>query len=282
MNKCEQKHLQKAKELKNDEFYTFYKDIENELQNYKDQLKDKIIYCNCDNPKYSNFYKYFKDNFKDLKLKLLISTYYNQNSTSKKTIFNGIKETTINLKEDGSFKSIECLNILKDIDIVVTNPPFSLFREYIDLLHKSNKKFLILGSFLATTYRDVFPLIQQGKINLGFNINILNFKLPDQTIKKVDVCWFTNLKTNIYRILISDAKYKDYTYTKYDNFDAIEIPKLKVLPIDYKGYMGVPITFLKYYNKNEYELVKFRKGYDGKDLMVNGKCQFSRIIIKKK
>ena len=175
-------NLHKARKTKNDEFYTFYEDIQKEIENYKDYLENKIVYCNCDNPEYSQFWKYFKDNFKKLKIKKLISTYLSDN-IAYKTDYNGITIEKTKLSGNGSFNSEECLSILKEVDVVITNPPFSIFSEYLSSLINNNKKFLVIGNKNAVIYKDVFPYIRDNKVSLGFN-NITKFYQPDGEIKK--------------------------------------------------------------------------------------------------
>lgn len=292
------KNLHNAKKQKKDEFYTLYEDIEKELQHYPEQLKDKIIYCNCDDYENSNFYKYFKDNFKKLQLKELIATGYDINTKQGKYAkYNGFVEYTNN-NFNGDFRSEECIELLKQADIVVTNPPFSLFREYVAQLVEYEKKFLIIGNMNAITFKEIFPLIKDNKLWWGVSLNgtKCNFIVPEKYEgdnvfvengvrygKVNNAIWFTNLehkKRN--QELILYKQYSEEYYPKYDNYDAIEVSKVAEIPVDYDGVMGVPITFLDKYNPNQFEIVKFRKGDDDKDLSVNGKSPYFRILIKKK
>lgn len=283
--KSNNKNLQKAKNAKNDEFYTQLEDIEREVKNYKDQLKDKVIYCNCDNPEWSNFWKYFKDNFKDLGIKKLISTYYEEGKITYKTIYDGKDIVKTKLKGDGDFRSDECLEILKTSDVVITNPPFSLFREFIDVLIENNKEFIIIGSQNAITYKETFNYMKNNKLWLGYSA-VREFKKPDGTVQKFgNICWFTNLKTIKRKNILSlNNKYSRDKYPKYDNFDAINVNKITEIPYDYNGIMGVPITFMDKYNPKQFKIVGNEytlnipkgRGY------VNGKKIYSRIFIKKR
>lgn len=282
-------NLKKAKKEKNDEFYTQLTDIEKELRHYKKHFKDKIVFCNCDDPEYSNFWRYFSLNFEELGLKKLIATHYEPHKQSYKLemwkdeagVHSGIKT----LKENGDFRSTESLELLQEADIVVTNPPFSLFREYIDKLMKYEKKFLIIGNKNAITYKEFFPLLKENKVWIGYN-SPTEFTLPDGTItKKISglTRWYTNL--DIDKRHEDITLYRHYTpeeYPKYDNYDAIEVSKVSDIPCDYDGAMGVPITFMDKYNPDQFEIIKFRKGNDDNDLMVNGKWPYFRILIKRK
>jgi hypothetical protein len=203
------------------------------------------------------------------------------------------------LRGDGDFRSLECVNLLKQADIVVTNPPFSLFREYVAQLMAYNKKFLIIGNQNAITYKEIFKLIKENKIWLGNNSGAWKFEVPfEKSLEEnskvtVDsngkcwqsfgnICWFTNLSHNKRNEkLILYKNYIPEEYPKYDNYDAIEVSKTAEIPMNYNGVMGVPITFLDKYNPEQFEIVKFRKGDDDKDLSINGKCPYFRILIKK-
>lgn len=301
---AQNKNLHAAKRNKNDEFYTQLTDIERELCHYKEHLKDKVIFCNCDDPIESDFIKYFALNFKHLKLKKLISTHYEVNKASYKIeITSGINKIEelntidkIPLKQNGDFRSPECIEILKEVDVVVTNPPFSLFREYVAQLIGYNKKFLIIGSMNAITYKEIFPLIKENQLWLGNN-SIKEFFQPDGTIKKFgNILWYTNLshkKRNEELILYKTYVGNEKEYPKYDNYDAIEVSKIKDIPIDYTDTMGVPITFLNKYNPKQFEIVSsndYRKNdkvpfkshglIKDKDGAVNGTLVYVRILIK--
>ena len=319
--KATNKLLQKAKESKSDEFYTQFSDIENELKHYKDPFKDKIIYCNCDDPRTSNFFRYFSSNFKELGLKKIIASCYRK---QERNLFNTkefeicffyeysgtqdekIKPNSndiIHFKGDGDFRSPESIELLKQADIVVTNPPFSLFREYVEQLFKYDKEFLIIGNINAITYKEIFKLIKENKAWLGINLGrgISGFIVPEHyelygTEARIDslgnrivspnnCLWLTNLDTSKRHKDITFAKKyfgNEIEYPQYDNYNGINVNKTKDIPLDYTGAIGVPITFLHKYNPEQFEIIKFRKGSDEKDLSINGKCPYFRILIKKR
>ena len=312
--------LQKAKESKKDEFYTQLCDIERELQYYQTRFHDKVVYCNCDDPRVSNFFRYFATNFHKLGLKKLIASCYRESTNdlfetreAEKGFFceytgeagdNNMPEIEIQyLKGDGDFRSEESINLLKQSDVVVTNPPFSLFREYVAQLVKYGKQFLIIGNVNAITYKEIFDFIQRDKAWLGVNLGrgISGFIVPDnyehygtevcvnsegQTIIATNSClWLTNLELpQRYEDLNLSKEYQgnEDKYPKYDNCDGINVNKTVDIPRDYHGLMGVPITFLHKYNPEQFEIIRFRKGDDNKDLRVNGKCPYFRILIKNK
>ena len=310
-----------AKSSKKDEFYTQLSDIESELKHYNEHFKNKVVFCNCDDPRISNFFNYFSYNFENLGLKKLVTTCYkNQEKDlfgqeeSENAVFleytgdkNGNKipdaeEIGVKpLKGDGDFRSKESIDLLKQADIVVTNPPFSLFREYVDQLVKYEKKFLIIGNINAITYKEIFKLIKENKAWLGINMGrgISGFIVPDhyelygtetnidslgnRIISPNNCLWLTNLDTfKRHEDIVLTKKYhgNEIEYPKYDNYDAINVNKTQDIPMDYDGFMGVPITFLHKYNPEQFELIKFRKGNDEKDLSINGKCPYFRILIK--
>lgn len=259
-------NLKKARINKNDEFYTLLEDIKKECDHYINQFEDKIIYLNCDNPEFSNFWKYFSENFENFKLKKLISTHYEkEKQTYKMEIFKDNNEicTTINkLSGNGDFRSPECIELLKEADIVVTNPPFSLFPEYVAQLVEYKKKFLIIGNLNAIIYKNIFPLLKANKIWLGYE-HPVEFITPDKNTKKVLTRWYTNLKVKkIYKKIELKKKYNPDDYPKYDNFDAIEVGKIKDIPCNYKGIMGVPITFLDKYNPEQFEIINISGNID--------------------
>lgn len=325
------KNLHDAKSNKKDEFYTQLADIEKELRHYKEHYKNKTVLCNCDDPRVSNFFHYFSYNFEVLGLKKLITTCYkNQNSElfsehkSEKAIYLeyygdkndnrvpnpeeiGIKH----LEGDGDFRSAECVELLKQADIVVTNPPFSLFREYVAQLIEFDKKFVIIGSFNAITYKEIFKIIKENKIWLGYGFSNGNayFETPhtkefangvynEETglVKFRNVTWFTNLDIQKrHEDLILYKKYSPEEFPKYDNYDAINVDKVANIPIDYEGAMGVPITFLNKYNPDQFDIISsndirinentpFKEHglIKDKDGTINGKATYVRIIIKKK
>jgi len=327
-------HLRKANKSKNDEFYTQLSDVEKEVRHYKEQFKDKVVFCNCDDPRVSNFFHYFSYNFEQLGLKKLITTCYkNQNrdlfseNNSERAIYLeytadkdgnnvpdpeeiGIKQ----FKSDGDFRSEECIELLKQSDIVVTNPPFSLFREYVAQLVKYEKKFLIIGTWNAITYKEIFKLIKNNKLWLGVNSNrnFSGFIVPkhyplhgtearidengNRIVSSNNTCWFTNLEiTKRHEELILYKTYNEAEYPKYDNYDAINVNVTKDIPCDYNGAMGVPITFIDKYNPDQFEIVSandIRVGENvpfkehglikDKEGAINGKPTYVRIVIKNK
>lgn len=311
--------LKQARKNKNDEFYTQLGDIEEELKHYKDFFKNKVVLCNCDDPRVSNFFHYFSYNFEYLGLKKLITTCYkNQDmnlfsrNDSEKAIYleyegdkNGDRIPSIDeigikqLKGDGDFRSKECIELLKQADVVITNPPFSLFREYVAQLIEYNKKFIIIGNKNAITYKEIFKLIKENKLWLGYrNINKdMWLFLPEdeekyekivdgKKMKHIMACWYTNVETTKrYQRLDLYKKYTLDEYPKYDNYDAINVDKVDDIPMDYNGVMGVPITFLDKYNPNQFEILGLddhRVAWRGRGPDLNGKCIYRRIIIRKK
>jgi len=317
------KNLHAAKRNKNDEFYTQLADIENELKNYEDHFKGKTVLCNCDDPFVSNFFDYFGRNFEYLGLKRLITTCYrnydkdinkfdnsqgdvdlirdyidkDEKSPSIYLIYDGDQNDNKrhdpeeigvkDLKGDGDFRSDECIELLKESDIVVTNPPFSLFREYLAQLIKYEKKFLIIGNTNATTYKEIFPLIRDNKIWWGVNPRGIDFNTPEGEKINVNAVWFTNLphkKRNEELLLVQTYKRNEKDYPKYDNYDAIEVSKVVNIPKDYDGVMGVPITFLDKYNPKQFEIIgnEYILNIDKGRGYINGKRMYSRIFIKRK
>ena len=336
------KDLAQAKDAKKDEFYTKLDDIAKELKNYRPYFKDKVVFCNCDDPYESNFFKYFALNFNALGLKKLIATCYNgspiagdelplifeiEESEPKKIAYK-VEITEVHdynndgainladvqyliqneknvlsiLKGNGSFDSTESIELLKEADIVVTNPPFSLFREFLSLLDKHGKQFIIIGNTNALTYKETFKMFQEDKIRTGYtNFNVgMFFQVPDtyekfhhiengRKVARVSTsCWFTNLpvsKHNEDLIL-----YKHYTpeeYPTYDNYDGINVNTYTDIPCDYDGVMGVPVTFLDKFNPEQFEIVgamtttkvdEYNYGYP----YVNGVKIYARILIKRK
>jgi len=288
------RNLQEAKSLKNDEFYTQLKDIENELRHYRHHFKDKVVYCNCDDPKVSNFFKYFALNFQQLGLKKLISSCYRNmdedlfsEGDSEKAIWleyegelnenmpDDSKVKVHEFKGDGDFRSEESIKLLEEADIVVTNPPFSLFREYIAQLMAYDKQFLVLGNYNAVTYKEIFPLIKDNKLWLGYHSGGLMFRVPSDAPDKSstlygedgnkyqkfgNITWYTNLPiAKRYENLILYKKYEGHNYPKFDNYDVVEVSKVKDIPLGFDGVMGVPITFLDRYNPDQFEIVGISK-----------------------
>ena len=303
--KAKNVNLHNAKENKKDEFYTQIPDIERELKHYKTHFKGKTVFCNCDDPEWSNFWKYFHLNFEHLGLKKLITTHYHRTEKTYKMEYEGENDNDTavgkitSLKQNGDFRSSECIELLKQADIVVTNPPFSLFREYIGQLMEYHKKFVVIGSMNAITYKEIFPLIQNNELWLGngFKAGNAYFRVPTDTassyakgvydettglVKFRNCHWFTNLDIQKRHEPIDLIDhYSPEKYPKYDNYDAIEVSKVLNIPLDYDGVMGVPISFLDKYCPEQFEIIKFRKGNDDKDLSVSGKCPFFRILIRK-
>ena len=289
-DKAQNKNLNQAKTNKKDEFYTQLSDIERELKYYKQHFKNKVVYCNCDDPRVSNFFHFFSYNYEKLGLKKLIATCYkNQNmdlfsqNDSEQAIYleytgdkngNNVPDPSEigikTLKGDGDFRSKECIELLKQADIVVTNPPFSLFRDYVAQLIEFDKKFVIVGHQNAITYKEIFPLIKDNKLWLGYGFkggagHFINEHYEDYAtatdrkegmIRVSGVHWFTNLEINKrHEDLILYKNYTREEYPKYDNYDAIEVSKTKDIPVDYDGVMGVPITFMDKYNPDQFEIL---------------------------
>lgn len=326
-------NLHKAKKAKADEFYTQLSDIENECKHYKEHFKGKTILCNCDDPRVSNFFFYFSQNFEYLGLKKLIATCYKSRDINlfsegkaEKAVYivyegdkNGnhkVEDSELDIKElqyDGDFRSDECKELLKEADIVVTNPPFSLFREYVAQLIEYDKKFLIIGHQNAIKYKEIFRLLKENKIWLGYGFKggaghfISKYQdiatagdHREGMIRVSGVTWFTNLEHNKRHEKL--ILYKEYNpeenpeeYPKYDNYDAIEVGKTKDIPMNYDGVMGVPITFMDKYNPEQFEIIwTTDRGGDGMlehlklphsrydAPVVAGKGLYSRIFIRKK
>jgi len=364
------KNLANAKKVKNDEFYTQYSDIQKEIAAYleysPDVFRGKVVYCNCDDPFESNFFRYFVLNFNNLGLKQLITTSYKPSPvantqlglfgddktltkskgrpkvTANKFIINEVHDIDgdgeFNLKDvakqlkankhnewtplegDGDFRSNESINLLKQSNIVVTNPPFSLFREYIKQLVDYDKKFLIIGNMNAITYKEVFPLLKVNKVWLGNNYKVnagaMFFEIPEKIAnldqvreiktnesgKKVYITrvqgirWFTNLdhgRRHQPLQLMTKAEVIKFTtkkpFEKYENYDAIEISLVKNIPSDYKGVMGVPVSFLDSYNPDQFEILGSNRGVDqdpnkiyGRGSYMNGKEVYKRLFIRHK
>ena len=248
-------NLLKAKKVANDEFYTQYEDIAKEIEHYKEHLKGKVVYCNCDIPYFSNFHKYFLDNFKELELKGLIVTGYIKNGNGKCSIYDGETSTDYDLLGDGDFRGDECIDMLQKADVVITNPPFSLFREFIKVVD-NDKDFIVVGSKNAITYKDVFPLIMNDDMFIGAK-EPNNFITPSGETKLVNGLsrWFTSFNVRSNEYLELTKEYNESEYPKYDNYNAINVNKTKNIPKDYYGVMGVPITFLDKYNPKQFEIL---------------------------
>ncbi len=324
--------LTAAKRAKKDEFYTQRVDIENELRHYKAHFKDKVVLCNCDDPRQSEFFKYFVENFEKLGLKRLIATCYKSQDVDLFSqgdceraicqVYEGDKNGNMVLDDDevgvrvlngdGDFRSEECIEILKEADIVVTNPPFSLFREYVEQLIKYRKKFVIIGNQNAITYKEIFPLLKNNEVWIGYKFGDMAFKVPadsepratrywqDESGQKWrsmgNVCWYTNL--DIQKRHEKLPLYKKYTpeeFPRYDNYDAINVDKTADIPYDYNGAMGVPITFIDKYNPEQFEILDANdyRSHEGvpckphglikdKDGAIDGKPKFARILIRRR
>ena len=347
--------LTDARKIKNDEFYTQYFDIESEMNAYvefnPDVFRNKTILLPCDDPEWSNFTKYFACNFERFGLKKLISTSYAKGVGNKQlTLFEeqsplydakkhetrgklftltrdadgsgsiDIDDIEFNgyLEGDGDFRSEEVCRLRDEADIIITNPPFSLFREFMNWIINAKKRFIIIGNQNAITYKEVFPLLKDDKIWLGapFPSGNAYFDVPEDADISVyakgvfdpetmrlhfrNCRWFTNidygkrheilqLDTMTHNLKFNkklrkkfENEYGKLEYPRYDNYDAIEVPFTECIPSDYDGVMGVPISFLDKYNPNQFEIIKFRKGNDDKDLSVNKKCPYFRILIRKR
>ena len=315
--------LNSAKRNKKDEFYTQLVDIERELRHYRNHFGGKVVYCNCDDPYVSAFFEYFTKNFEFLRLKKLVTTCYksqqmdlfsqNDSEQAIKLEYTGGAPNSLptpddigvtHLKGDGDFSSKECTAILKKADVVVTNPPFSLFSEYVAQLASLDKRFIIIGHQNAITYKDVFPLLKENRMWLGYGFkrNMAHFIAPhyEDTASDADhreglirvsgVVWYTNLdhkKRHEELILVKRYRGNEDEYPRYDNYDAIEVSRTQDIPMDYAGVMGVPITFLTKYNPEQFELLGSNRGIDqdpngiyGKGSYLNGKETFKRLFIR--
>ena len=318
--------LSQAKKGKKDEFYTQLADIEAELKHYRGHFVGKTVLCNCDDPRMSNFFFYFVLNFHHLGLKKLITTCYknqNPNSCSKNTskqavylVYEGedigsppnpnIAGLVHPLQGDGDFRSPECIKFLEEADIIVTNPPFSLFREYVAQLIEYEKKFIIIGNINAVTYKEIFPLIQTDQIWLGpsihsgdrefevpssYPLTAAGIRIDDQGrryIRVKGVRWFTNLDfPQRHQALILHKKYRPEEYPHYDNYDAINVDKTTDIPCDYDGVMGVPITYLDKHNPDQFEIIGIDRYVEdnpipGRRFTILGKEIYARILIRKR
>ena len=276
-------NLHTAKKNKSDEFYTQLSDIEKELMHYRDYLKGKKVFLNCDDPKESNFWRYFSLNFDFLGLEKLTSTHYDaDHPTYRLDMYKDktgkIQTVQTDLQQNGDFRSPEAIDVLKESDVVVTNPPFSLFREYVEQLMEYQKDFIILGTVNAVTYKDFFSYIQKNKIWTGALFNkVFEFQVPEhyplngsrtriddegnKFISVPGIAWYTNIDmSKRHEDLILWKEYKEEDYPKYDNYDAINVNKVKDIPMDYDGAIGVPITFLDKHNPNQFEILGLTNG----------------------
>ena len=331
-------NLHKAKAVKNDEFYTQISDIENELKNYEKYFKGKHIFCNCDDPEFSNFWRYFALNFKRLDIKRLTSTHYSDDNGKsyrmdmfkevpkeylKRQTFITLEESGIELplgyitqlEGNGDFRSDESITILEESDIVVTNPPFSLFGDYVTQLMEYNKKFIILGSQNALTTNQIFPLLKDNKLWAGVYAGNMKFRVPNRDEYKragarfwIDdkgdywrslgnICWFTNLDHyKRHENIILYKKYNDDEYPVFDNYNAINVDKISDIPEDYTGVMGVPVTYLYKHNPSQFDIVgqthSGDKSLEVESLrtspsnrhrgMINGVQKYARVLIRRK
>lgn len=292
-------NLNNAKLRKNDEFYTRMCYIDKCIAPRANYFENKIIYCNCDDPEKSNFYKFFKNNFETLKLKSLISTFYNPDGIAYKTIFNGGGgEASLKLNGNGDFRSEECVEILKECDVVVTNPPFSLLKEYIPLLMNWHKKFLIIAPMLSLTMKDTFSYFRDEKIDFYLEIeHPIDFDTPNNECKKFNnTYWVGNLfKINDDRKLNLTKAYNPSLYLELDNYKSIEINRLSHIPKNYYLPMAVPITYMLFHDKNQFKIIGISRKWDEKnikdvfkyntkqfDAILNGKRLFNRLIIQRK
>ena len=303
-------NLHSAKRAKNDEFYTRLEDVEAELQHYPNAFRGKVVYLNCDDER-SAFWKYFSQHFEELGLKELVATKYPEGLLFRLKTVGGTVEV-VDMEGDGDFRSPECIEVLKRSDIVVTNPPFSLFRTLIEQLSEHGKEFLLLGNLNAVTYKEVWPLIQDGQLWLGstsFNNGMYFGVSPDweysatynfpreingvQVCRVSSICWFTNLdNAKRHEELPLWKRYTPEEYPRYDNYDAIEVSKVKDIPADYDGVMGVPITFLDKWNPEQFEIIGCTesegKGFsnglwtgDVAQPLVAGERKYKRILIRR-
>ena len=291
------KTLHNARLAKEDEFYTQIADIERELRYYKQHFKDKVIFCNCDDPETSNFWKYFELLFEDLGIKKLVSTHFDaEKPTYKLELMKDVNRDgkitdkdiiKTPLQQNGDFRSPECIEILKEADIIITNPPFSLFREYVAQLIEYDKKFLIIGNQNAVAYKEIFPLIKDNKIWLGYYSGNMEFKVPEYYEERVsrywvdetgqkwrsmgNICWYSNLDiAKRHDNLILYKQFNDNDYPHYENYEGIDVGAVKDIPVDYYGVMGVPITFLNVYNPAQFEIVGLGSGYLGQSIGIKG------------
>jgi hypothetical protein len=239
-----------------------------------------VVYLNCDSER-SNFWIYFVDNFEKLGLKKIVATHFSNRHPVYKLEYTGTTPVKTLLSGNGDFRNSESIDILKEADVVVSNPPFSLFREYIAQLIEYDKKFLVVGPLTSVGHKSIFQLFKNNQIWLGDNL-VKEFVQPNGEVKKFgNVHWFTNLQEPEHRFFSGTKLYSKEAYPKYDNYDAIEIGKIVDIPVDYYGEMGVPISFLMRYNPQQFEIVRFRKNDNREDLRVNGENKYSRIVIKR-
>ena len=305
-------NLHAAKSAKKDEFYTHIDDVEHEIEKYKDFFRRKKVLCNCNDDTWSSFFKYFSTNFENLELAKLTCVSYSKECHGVKYVFDNDQNIAITeLNGHGDFRDDECRELLEDSDVVVTNPPFSMFRQFIVLMMEFNKKFLVIGNTNAITYKQVFPYIMNNKIWLGcssFNSGVY-FNVPEEyeyaetynfnkfidgrkVMRVSSICWFTNIEHSKRHLPLDLYKhYNSKDYPKYDNYDAIECSKTLDIPIQYYGVIGVPITFFDKYCPDQFEILGCSNKFadcgvhiDGTiwSPMVNNKNIYKRIFIRRK
>ena len=315
------KNLSAAKAAKNDEFYTLLTDVSEELKHYREHFRDKVVFCNCDDPTYSAFWQYFHLNFEKLGLRKLISTHYDKTQPTYKMEYTGGNDNDVEagivtpLEGNGDFRNAECIELLKEADVVVTNPPFSCFRDYVGQLMEYDKKFIIWGNNNAITYKEFFPLLKDNVVWGGYMFNKTcvfrvgeGYRYDDKlTAQKNDgyhygkvpaITVFTNLDIKKrHEPLILWKQYTPEDYPKYDNYDAVNVDRVSEIPCDYDGVMGVPITFFDKYNPEQFEILEGSNRYGilntwGKNDKIrqthshgnniNGKATYFRVHIKRK
>ena len=297
-------NLRRAKAARQDEFYTQLTDIEHELKHYREHFRDKVVFCNCDDPEYSNFWRYFNNNFEFLGLRRLVATHYEGEGPSYMLEMyrdeNGVHSDIKTLQGNGDFRSDECIALLKQSDIVVTNPPFSLFREFITQLFHYEKAFLIIGNKNAVSYKNVFPLLKENKMWLGYNAGngsmYFSNQINGQATKSVPSYWYTNLDIQKrHEALILYKRFSPEEYPRYDNYDAIEVSTVKEIPMDYEGVMGVPVSFVNKHSPTQFQILGVSEQCgvglsDGlwhadckiKHPLINGRKIYSRLFIQRK
>lgn len=298
-------YLLLAKKAKFNEFYTTFKTVKNELDWYTEYFKGKSILCNCNDTTNSNFFKYFYENFKDLQLKKLVCVSYDykgSNLAYKIIVDSHDSEPKFEkLEGNGDFRTEECTQLLKEADIVVTNPPFSLFKDFITQLFENNKKFLILCATASLKTKLIFPLIFNNVISIGYNYGTNKFAVPPEYKRKsswidkeghnwqtVNICWLTNLPVDksTFKDIELTKSYDASLYPKYDGQDVIEVSEYKNIPKDYYGIMGVPTSYLGYHNGKQFEIVGIANQgsdgvYDKFKPIIEGKQKYCRVLIKR-
>ena len=316
------KNLKNARNNKEDEFYTQLSEIEKEIKDYRHHFKDKVVYCNADDPRVSNFYKYFAINFESLGLKKLIAScyvddelslfscdqkrlsgYYYEYTGGKDEVIIPTLEDVTYFKGNGDFRSVESIELLKQADVVVTNPPFSLFRDHIAQIIEYEKEFLVIGNINAITYKETFKLLKDNKVGLGINNGYMAFRVPDHyTPRKTgywedelgqkwrsmgNIGWYTNLDVSRrHEKLILYKKYTPEEYPKYNNYNIINVDKVADIPVDYEGIMGVPITFMHKHNPDQFEILGIANSerWTGHECftIIGDRKVYNRILIKNK